>query len=368
MTRFTFILAATDFSVPADHAVRRAAMLAQQHGARLGIVHVVNPTRFSRIRTSLAPSIELELRVAKGRERLRKLAAELRGSHDVAVDFELRTGDTLEQLQLASSRADLLVVGQRHRNPCIQRVPGTTTQRLVEICRRPVLVVKQVADVGYRRILVPIDLTPASATAAVVAEALAPGIDLQIFHAFAWSGEAAMREADVRESVIHHGRARREAGLVARMRFSTARLGVDSRRMSFAIGQGSPVVATLRQAQALGADVLVATKHRRMRVGASVLGCVNSLLLGARCDMLIVPGRMRDPRQTQASQQALPLSRGVESRGAAVAAGASALIGPWLTPAQTPAPAWRATQRSPPRHADAMGSGQQAWMKRNGCL
>ena len=43
MTPFKFILAATDFSLPANNAVHRAAMLAKQHDARLHIVHVVVP-------------------------------------------------------------------------------------------------------------------------------------------------------------------------------------------------------------------------------------------------------------------------------------------------------------------------------------
>ena len=99
--------------------------------------------------------------------------------------------------------------------------------------------------------------------------------------------------------------AREEAGLIARMRRSMARLGLDSRRLSFALGRGSPVAATLRQARASGADLVVATTQRRSRVGAAMLGSIGGLLRGARCDMLIVPGRVRDPRP---SAWALPMA------------------------------------------------------------
>lgn len=37
---FTSILAATDFSIDGNNAVRRAALLAHEHGARLTLVHV----------------------------------------------------------------------------------------------------------------------------------------------------------------------------------------------------------------------------------------------------------------------------------------------------------------------------------------
>ena len=338
MTPFKFILAATDFSVPANNAVRRAALLARQHGARLGIVHVVNPVRFVRVREWLAPSIDLGVKAAEARERLRKLAADLQRQHGVAAQFDVRTGDTFEELHRASTRTDLLVIGQRRRNPLLELVLGKTAQRLVETCRRPVLVVKQAADATYRRILVPIDFTPASDAAAVVAAALAPELDLQIFHAFDWCGEAVMREADVRESVIRECRATEEAGHVARMRRSMARLGLDSRRMSFALGRGSPVVATLRQAQAVSADLLVAAKRRRSRIGSTVLGSVNSLLLRGRCDMLIVPGRVRDPRQPQAFAQRLPLAL---ADGAKSAHAGSARSARATTAASTlRAPAW----------------------------
>ena len=341
MTLFKTILAATDFSAPADHAVTRAALLAQRHGARLGLVHVVNPSRFVRVREWLAPSIDLGLQAAQSRQRLQLLAEQLRAVHGVDAHFEVRSGNTFEELHRASNRADLLVVGQRRRHPLAELVLGRTAQRLVEACRRPLLVVKQAADGAYQRILVPTDFSPASDAAAVVAAALAPELDLQIFHAFDASGETLMREADVCESVIRDCRAREEAGLIARMRRSMARLGLDSRRMSFALGRGSPVAATLRQAQDLSADLMVATKQRRKRVGTTVLGSINSLLLRARCDMLIVPGRVRDPRPAPAL--ALPVARATRVNPARSAGAAATLRGPSWTRPQRAAALFQAT-------------------------
>jgi len=171
----------------------------------------------------------------------------------------------------------------------------------MESSRRHVLVVKQVPRLEYRRALVPIDFTPASDAAAVVAATLACDIELHVFHAFDSTGETVMRRADVSESVIREYRLREEETLMARMRRSMAQLGLDSHRMSFALGRGSPVKATLRQAEDLNVDVLVASRQRRGRMATSVLGTINSLLTRSRCDMLIVSGRVRDPRHPQAS-------------------------------------------------------------------
>jgi nucleotide-binding universal stress UspA family protein len=189
-------------------------------------------------------------------------------------------------------------------------VLGITAHRLVECSTRPVLVVKQAPDGVYRQALVPIDFTPASDAAAFVAAALAPDIDVQVFHAFESTGEIVLREADVCESVIRDCRAREDAALLARMRRSMTRLGLDSRRLSFALGRGSPVKATLRQAHSVQADVLVATKQRRARIATSVLGNINGLLARARCDMLIVSGWLPGPRRVPAAAPVRPLPRG----------------------------------------------------------
>lgn len=299
MTPFKSILAATDFSVPANNAVRRAALLAKQHGARLGIVHVVGQARRWPISGWFPSTIDLDRWIANARSALHRLASDLTIRYDVTTDLEVRTGDVLQELHHASARADLLVMGQRRRSALAELVFGSTAQRLVECSARFVLVVKQAANQEYRRALVPIDFTPASDAAATVASRLAKDIDLQVFHAFDSTGEFVMGEADSESTAREHG-LREEVALLARMRRSMARLGLDSSRLSFAFGRGSTVKATLRQAQSLNADVLVAAKQRRGRMATSMLGNVNSLLARSRCDVLIVSRGVRNPRHPQA--------------------------------------------------------------------
>ncbi|HMO47101.1 MAG TPA: universal stress protein [Rubrivivax sp.] len=330
MIPFKYILAATDFSAAADRAVQRAALLARQHGARLGLVHVVNPTRLNRVHGWLAAAIDRQPPQADPRERLRLLAAQLVRRCGITVEVELRSSSTVEALQRASSRADLLVVGQRRRPAWADLVLGGTAQRLVEACRKPLLVVKQPADAAYRHMLVPTDLSPVSDAAACVAVALSPESGLQLFHACDASGELVVRETEVSESVIRECRAREEAGLIARMRRNMARLGLDSRRIGFALGRGSPVAATLRQAQASGADLLVAAKLRRTRIGSTVLGSINSLVRRTDCDMLIVPARMREPRRAPVPRLPAPQAAG---SGTGAARAAATARGPaWTRP------------------------------------
>ena len=350
MSPFKHILAATDFSAPADQAVRRAALLARQHDARLHIVHVVDPARPSRLLPWVAPRIDPDLQADAARARLHRLGSELTGRFDVTAHLELRVGNVVEQLQRLSPRADLLVVGHRRRNALAELVLGSTGQRLVEHCRRPLLVVKRTAGHGYRRALVPIDFTQASDAAAFVAAALAPSAELQVFHAFDRIGEAVLREADVRESVIRESRAREEAVLLARMRRNMARLGLDSDKMSLTLGRGSPLSATLRQARSLDADVLVATKRRGARIAPSLLGHVNGLLARSSCDLLIVSGEVRDRRHAEAPAVRRAAARAADGGGPRPAHAPVAYGSSWMR-AQLPAEAFMAGEHGRPLRA-----------------
>lgn len=350
MTPFKSILAATDLSAPATNAVRRAALLARQHGARLRIVHVVNPASLLRFREWLAPMIDLDFKTADARDRLERLASDLARRHDVHAAIEVRTGDIVDELHRAATDADLLVMGQRRRSALSEWVPGKTAQNLLEKCKRPVLVVKRGAESDYRKILVPIDLTPGSNAAAVIAASLAPAVELHVFHAAA--GEATMSAADVRDQVIRESVAREEAGLLARMRRSMARLGLDTRNMVFAIGRGSPITATLQQAKTLRADLMVARKQRHARNATSVLGSVNSFLARTRCDMLIVPGGVPELQRSRALAPLRPLVRAAAGGGWQTAH-APALHTPSWTGPQREASAGRtsAAKRGTPRLA-----------------
>lgn len=351
MTPFKLILAATDFSVPADNAVQRAALLAKQHGCRLRIVHVINPPRPSRRLLGWgASATDLDVATADARTRLQRLATQLTGRYDVTAELEVRTGDTLEELHRCAARADLLVMGQRRRHPLAEMLAGRTAQRLVEHSRRPVLVVKQLAEAGYRRVLLPIDFSPASDAAACVAAALAPAINLQVFHAVDSIGAALMRRADVDASIIRDYRNREDAALMARMRRSMARLGLGNAKLSFALGRGSPTAATLRQAQDMGADVLVATKHTRTRFASDMLGSLNGLLARSNCDVLIVAGWVRDVRRLQTSPRQWPAARAAGFACPTPVRAQAAQGSSWMQ-AQLPAAAFMAGQQGLPRRA-----------------
>lgn len=331
MTPFKFILAATDFSQPAGHAVQRAARLARQHGARLGIVHVVASESRSRWGGWLSPPVDLEREAAQARTRLHRLAEQMSAQYDVPAVPEVRVGDVFQQLQRMSARADLLVLGQRRRHPLAEWVLGGTARRLVDQGRRPVLVVKRAAESSYQRVLVPVDFTSAGDAAIVVAASLAPDIDLQVLHVTD-STEIVLRQAKICESVIRDCRAREEAGLVARLRRRLAGLGLDSRSMRFVFGRGSAASAALDQAKNSDAELLVAARPRRSRVPLPPADSIGGLLASSRCDLLIVdPQARHDPRQAPSVAQAqAPMQRAADIGRVRTAQAASPREPSWM--------------------------------------
>jgi nucleotide-binding universal stress UspA family protein len=317
MTPFTSILAATDFSDDGNNAVRRAALLAHQHGAQLRILHVLKAAGCKPLREWLAsPTIDIDLKAAQARDALRRVAVEISGAYDVSASVMVEVGDPYAILMQASERADLVVLGQRGRARLEGLLVRGTVDRMLRTCRRPILVVKTAMEGSYRRVLVPIDFTASSETAMAVAAGMPPDTGLHVFHAISSQRQAVLRDADVPEHIIRETRVTEEAGTNARMRRTVARLGLDSVRANFSIAHGPAARSILLRAQKLRADLIVAGKQGRSTVGGFLLGSVSSrLLAGSDCDILIVP-RPRDLPLPRAQPDTAALARSAAHAGA----------------------------------------------------
>lgn len=296
MTPFTSILVATDFSVDGNNAVRRAALLAHEHDARLHILHVLKRAGCKPLRDWFSPTIDIELKAAQARAALRRVAAEVLGAYDVAATVEVAVGDPLATLVQASQQVDLVVIGQRGHNRIEKLLIGRTADRLLRTCRRPVLVVKKAADAPYREVFMPVDFTASSDSALQFAVPWLRGARMHVFHAIESLQESVLRRSDVAESVIRAVRLREETGAYARMRRTVARFGLDSAQVRFTVGRGPADLATLRHALVPGIDLVVAGKQGRSTLGGFLLGSVSRRILsGADCDVLIVPRSTGSP-------------------------------------------------------------------------
>lgn len=287
MAPFTSLLVVTDFSAAGHHAVRRAALLAQAHGARLHILHLLEAPHGMGLRRWLSPLAGQGLGAADALGELRRFAVELSASCDLTPTVEVASGDPAEILGQSAARSDLVVIGHRgHRLP-----------RWIRACGSPVLVVKTPAGQPYGRVLVPIDFTAGSDAALRLAARMQRDAALHLLHVLDGRREAVLRDADVPEHVIRETRLLQEAGAHARMRRRVSGLGLDGLQVDLALAHGPVARSTLSHARRTGIDLIVAGRPDRSTVAEWLLGSLSGrLLAGAGCDVLVVPETRPEPR------------------------------------------------------------------------
>lgn len=134
------ILVAIDGSAASVHAARVALELATGQGGDVTLVHVVPPAFVPpEVPFGIAPWTEEALR---GGEKLLEEAVRELGNPKVdRVNLSGAPAETIADYA-ARERFDLVVVGSKGRNAVARVLIGSVTDRLVHICKTPVLVVR----------------------------------------------------------------------------------------------------------------------------------------------------------------------------------------------------------------------------------
>ncbi len=294
MTRPLSLLAATDFSDPARHALERAAQLAASHpGARLTLTHVINASMLDRLRSLMhEETATLETLVAKEADHaLAELAVRLAERHACKVGTRLSQGSPLNAIaDLAEElQADLLVLGARGAHFVREFMLGSTTERVLRKSRRPLLVVKHRPHGAYRRVLVPVDFSPHSRAAAEAAHDWLPDAEIVLLHAFEVELESTLRFASIDDEQIHQYRviARQEA--LDSMSSFAASLSVPATRLSRSVVHGPPTLRILEHEHSLDTDLIAMGKHGQSALEEMLLGSVTKHVLAySSSDVLVV--------------------------------------------------------------------------------
>jgi universal stress protein E len=292
LNRLNHILAATDLSAPARHAVERAALLSKDTVAALDLLHVANLALLERLRQLMgATPADMEQRVLDvARQKLDDLAAALRQRYGVEAGTHVVAGSLLAELarKVDDLSASLLVCGAKGESLVRPFVLGTTAQRLLSTATCPVLVVKQQARAPYRRVLVPVDFSPSSLRAIRHARAVAPHADIVLLHAFDVPFEGKLRYASVGDDVINHYRivARREA--MEKLHALRDEAGLNPDDASLVVLHGDPTLRIIEQEQEWDCDLIVVGKHGESLLVEVLLGSVTKQLLSeAQGDVLV---------------------------------------------------------------------------------
>ncbi|AVP57023.1 universal stress protein [Pulveribacter suum] len=275
--RIQTIVALTDFSTTAEHALDRAALLAAHHGARLELLYAAE---------------QQDAKFCDPQARLEQRARQLARRHGLAVGALPNAG--VAAVLTAAGRADLLVMDSRlhGRRPWPARATGLLA-RVLRASACPVLVVQTAARAPYAHALVHAsgDAGGALQRSAI---GLQGGATVELFHAARAlrglplaCGEAFARALRSRRQQAQPQRARlrvSDAFEARRNRVGLATGGLDAVRQ-LAVQQQSTRADLLVLAHArrsLLRDLLQAGKPHRLLAGPDGVGC----------DVLLVPGAL----------------------------------------------------------------------------
>ncbi|MEM1064227.1 MAG: universal stress protein [Pseudomonadota bacterium] len=170
------ILLASDLSERSDRALARAFRMAASQDATLTALHVVDG--------DLPVDLSRRL-VSEAKTHLERFCAAQVGADKVTWSARVDRGDPAADIHAVAEElgADLIVTGLHRRRAFFDSWRETTLGYLVRMSAHPVLLVAEPADHEYRRVLAPIDFSPAATAALNAAHRWAPGAEIRAFHA-----------------------------------------------------------------------------------------------------------------------------------------------------------------------------------------
>ncbi len=295
MTPIRTILAATDLSPLARHAVVRAALVAAELGARLSLQHVVNVGALDALRHLIdAGSVDLQQKLLdEMRDEVAALAAELTARQGVQPELHLVVGNVLAEIGSHADAidADLLVMGARGAGFMRELLVGSTTERVLRKTTRPLLVVKQMAHEPYRRVLVPIDFSARGLDALRLAQRVAPQAEYVLLHAFEVPFEGKLRYAGVEESALSGLRINARRAAAAKMNELVVQAGVDENRVRRIVVHGEATTQVLEHEQAQDCDLIAIGKRGMGMISEMLLGSVTKHILAQSAADVLVADR-----------------------------------------------------------------------------
>jgi len=224
------------------------------------------------------------------RRRIETLALELQPTTHTLPECSIQTGNVVNEILAAADRVDLLVVGADGSRSLRDLLIGTTTDRLLHKCRRPILISKSDARAPYRRVLVPVDFSVHSIASLRLATQLAPGADLLLFHAYLQPPSGELRLQDITGEALDRYHAERRSQALSNMRHLHEKVAAPAAKAAFFVECGDPNTVIAAKAAELGADLIVVGKHGHSWVAERFLGGVARYAVArAQCDVAVVP-------------------------------------------------------------------------------
>lgn len=284
------IIAATDFSDEARYAADRAAIVTKEQHAHLSLLHVVSSSALNDVRKLFQAPTDVEAKLIDDAGRmLNEIAAGISLKTGVMASTDVKIGQALADILSATESVDLLVLGAHGGNSLHDLILGTTAERLLRTCKRPMLVVKRPPKTRYERVLVPIDFSLYSASALTMASRIAPNARMTILHVFNLPFEGRLRIAGASEDDIRRYREEEQRAAERKIWELIRESHVDADRVSSAVEGGGPSPVIVAKAEGLSSDLIVIGKHGQSWIEDLFLGSTTRhVLASSECDVLVV--------------------------------------------------------------------------------
>jgi nucleotide-binding universal stress UspA family protein len=284
-------IAAWDASPASEAALEWAARREAAGGRRLSVLRVVPPEGL----TVAGPAPSLDVKAARGR--LHRRLERLRRDHPgLEVEGGVAFGDTVDELRIATSEGNLLVVGQDRAHPDSPRERRRIASRLSSLARGTVVIVPLLAEEGEpsdpRTVVVGVDGTDASIGALRFAAEEARERGAVLLAAHVWAAPLVWDDVYVHSSELEALLVRQHAQLLEES-IETGLGDYPDVRVVRRITRGDAALELPRLAR--GADLLVVGDHGRGRLARHLLGSVSSALT---LDPSVATAIVHDPAST----------------------------------------------------------------------
>jgi nucleotide-binding universal stress UspA family protein len=278
------ILVASDLSARSDRAIARAALLAEQHQAKLMVLHVVDEE---------LPVVLADRQAEDADRSVRTALASLPHAAALSSDVRIVVGEHYQTIlaEAETVEADLVVIGQHRKDILLDLFRGSTGERILRFGNRPVLVAKSAASHRYVSMLGAVDFSPPSRRAIEVAVTLAPGADIKLVHAFDIPFRGLLLGGASMEQLAKKHQRQFQDMVEAQTQEFLQTLSTPIAPQQVIAREGAPEETVLAVAAETRSDLLVIGTHGRSGLGRALLGSVaEGLLARAPCDVLAVRG------------------------------------------------------------------------------
>jgi nucleotide-binding universal stress UspA family protein len=259
------------------NATWRAALVARELRARLHILH---------------PMLQASV-LSREEASLPELVQDIRQRTRLEVTIGAVEGNVLRHAVAASQDAAVVVLPSTRGNPLREWIMGTQAERLIRLCRSPVLVVKRPALLAYRRVLVPLDIEDEAVPLIALAASLSRGTRLDVLHAIGAGDEKVLPRIVGGEDLLRGFRQHRAQGAFLALHRLISAAGVADGGVAAAVEFGDAPAVVLSRARARDTELMVIGKAQRGLLANYFLGGLTQRMLAqAPSDVLVHP----DPR------------------------------------------------------------------------